>query len=88
MRQLCEAPAISSTGFGRKSFPHKISRETNFPRPFARASRGLWPNKTALRLASFAHATERAAKNWLSGEQDPPAIVVAKVMAEITSDFK
>jgi hypothetical protein len=85
MRSLSEAPSIVSTENRGIRLPH---RETDCPRPFARAARGLWPNKTAFILASFANATERAAKNWLSGEQNPPAIVIAKVMAEITSDFK
>jgi hypothetical protein len=85
MRSLSEAPSIVSTENRGSRLPH---REIDFPRPFARATRGLWPLKTAAQLAVFAHSTERAAKNWLSGEQDPPAIVVAKVMAEITSDFK
>jgi hypothetical protein len=68
-------------------FPSKDSREKYCPRPLARVARALWPCKTALHLACIANSTERAAKNWLSGEQDPPAIVIAAIVAEITADF-
>lgn len=34
----------------------------------AAAARKLWPNKTAINLASRAGATHRAAEKWLAGE--------------------
>jgi hypothetical protein len=54
------------------------------PLKFAAVARLLWPHKTAAHLAAIAGRDERTAKRWLSGEYEPPAIVIAAVIVEIT----
>lgn len=54
------------------------------PLKFAAVARLLWPNKTAAHLANISGRDERTAKRWLSGEYEPPAIVIAAVIVEIT----
>jgi hypothetical protein len=44
----------------------------------------LWPLKTAAQLASIAGKDERTAARWLSGESDPPGILIAAIINEIT----
>lgn len=51
---------------------------------FAAVARALWPVKTSANLAVIAGSNERTAKRWLSGEFEPPAIVIAAVIVEIT----
>ena len=53
-------------------------------RKFGAVARVLWPFKTAAHLAAIADCEERTAKRWLSGEFEPPAIVIAAVIVEIT----
>lgn len=36
------------------------------------------------KVASIAGADERTAKRWLAGEFEPPAIVIAAIIVEIT----
>jgi len=54
------------------------------PLKFAAVARLLWPLKTAAHLASIAGKDERTAKRWLSGEYEPPAIIIAAIIVEIT----
>jgi hypothetical protein len=51
---------------------------------FAVVARALWPFKTAAHLASIAGRDERTAARWLSGEFEPPGIVLAAIITEIT----
>jgi len=51
---------------------------------FALVARILWPEKTAAHLAAIAGKDERTAKRWLHGEFDPPGVVIAAIIAEIT----
>jgi len=53
---------------------------------FGKVAKALWPFKTAAHLASIAGkgTTERTAARWLSGEFEPPGIVLATIMLEIT----
>jgi hypothetical protein len=44
----------------------------------------LWPFKTAIHIAAIAGVEERTAKRWLAGEFEPPAIVIAAIIVEIT----
>ncbi|MGD9725285.1 MAG: hypothetical protein AB7V39_02600, partial [Nitrospiraceae bacterium] len=44
----------------------------------------LWPFKTAAELADIAKKDVRSAERWLSGEYEPPAIVIAAIIVEIT----
>jgi hypothetical protein len=53
-------------------------------RKFGLVAKVLWPFKTAANLAAIAGTTERTATRWLSGEFEPPAIVIAAVIVEIT----
>ena len=53
------------------------------PLKFAIVARVLWPEKTAAHLASIAGKDERTAKRWLSGEYEPPGVVIAAVILEI-----
>lgn len=60
-------------------------KDTLVPPPkFAAVARLLWPEKTAAHLASIAGKDERTAKRWLAGEYEPPAIVIAAIIVEIT----
>lgn len=53
-------------------------------RKFGAVARVIWPDKTAAHVAAIADADERTAKRWLAGEFEPPAIVIAAVIVEIT----
>ena len=44
----------------------------------------LWPFKTAANVGSIINASERHASRILSGEFDPPAILIAAIINEIT----
>ena len=45
----------------------------------------LWPLKTAAELAAIANTNERTASRWLSGEYEPPIVVVLAVVSKIFS---
>lgn len=53
-------------------------------RKFGAVAKVIWPFKTAFHLADIAKVEERTAKRWLSGEFEPPGIVIAAVIVEIT----
>lgn len=53
-------------------------------RKFGAVARVVWPEKTAAHIASIAGSDERTAKRWLAGEFEPPAIVIAAIIVEIT----
>ena len=53
-------------------------------RKFGRVAKVLWPVKTAACLAVIANTNERTAARWLAGEFEPPAIVIAAIIVEIT----
>lgn len=53
-------------------------------RKFGIVAKALWPEKTAAHIAAIADADERTAKRWLAGEFEPPAIIIAAVIVEIT----
>lgn len=53
------------------------------PSQFGPVCRLLWPFKTAAELAAIAGRDERTAKRWLSGEFEPPNIIVIAVMNKI-----
>lgn len=56
-------------------------RDTVVPPPkFGAVCRLLWPSKTAAQLASIARRDERTAKRWLSGEYEPPVVVLVAVI--------
>jgi hypothetical protein len=53
-------------------------------RKFGSVAKVLWPFKTAQQLAVIANTNERTAARWLAGEFEPPAIVIAAIIVEIT----
>lgn len=53
-------------------------------RKFGPVAKLLWPTKTAAHIAAIAGRDERTAERWLAGEFEPPGIVLAAVMVEIT----
>ena len=53
-------------------------------RKFGAVAKVLWPVNTDAHVASIADADVRTARRWLSGEYEPPAIVIAAVIVEIT----
>ena len=59
-------------------------RDKIVTRKFGAVARVLWPEKTAAHVAAIAGKDERTAKRWLAGEFEPPAIVLAAVLVEIT----
>ena len=73
------------------SVPHHIAteirgqrlRESDMVVPpirFGAVCKLLWPLKTAAELASIAKRDERTAKRWLSGEYEPPVVVLLAVI--------
>ena len=52
-------------------------------RKFGAVAKVLWPTKTAAYIAALAGRDERTAARWLSGEFEPPIIVVLAVVQEI-----
>ena len=52
-------------------------------RKFGRVAKVIWPHKTAAHIAAIAKTNERTAARWLSGEFDPPLVVVVATMKEI-----
>lgn len=53
-------------------------------RKFAVVAKAIWPRKTALALAVIAGTNERTAARWLAGEFDPPGVIIAAIIVEIT----
>lgn len=53
-------------------------------RKFGAVAKVLWPTKTAAAVAAIAATNERTAARWLAGEFEPPAIVIAAIIVEIT----
>ena len=51
---------------------------------FAVVAKALWPLNTAAHIASIAGKDERTGARWLAGEFEPPGIVLAAILTEIT----
>lgn len=49
---------------------------------FSTVARVLWPTKTAAALAAIAKRDQRTAERWLSGEFEPPFVIVEAVLHE------
>ena len=50
---------------------------------FGDVARVLWvPPNTAAKLAAIGKVSERTAERWLSGEQEPPYVIVEATMHE------
>ncbi len=50
------------------------------PTKFGAVCRVLWPENTAAHIATIAGRNQRTAERWLSGEFEPPIIVLAAVI--------
>lgn len=70
------------TAEARKIEGHLLSGEDKIVRPwlFTDFAKLCWPEKTAACIAAIADKDERTAKRWLSGEFEPPIIVVLAVV--------
>ena len=53
-------------------------------RKFGAVAKVVWPFKTAAHLATVGGVNQRTAERWLSGEFEPPAVVIAALIVEIT----
>jgi hypothetical protein len=54
------------------------------PSKFGIVAKALWPHKTAAHVAAIAGRDERTASRWLSGEFEPPGIVLTAILYEMT----
>ncbi len=52
---------------------------------FGIVAKALWPINTAAHVAAIAKRDERTGARWLSGEFEPPGIVLAAILTEITT---
>lgn len=53
-------------------------------RLFGPVAKVIWPHDTDACVAAIAGCDVRTARRWLSGEFEPPGIVIAAVIVEIT----
>lgn len=79
----------SSIPFGVASAIEMHRRECQTPTKlsvskFGPVAKLIWPEKTAAAIAHIAGKEIRTAERWLSGEFEPPAIVIAAIIVEIT----
>jgi hypothetical protein len=79
MRSVYEARADEA-----RSIERQIRQGTDkiVSRNFGRVAKVLWPFKTAAHLATIAKTNERTAARWLSGEFEPPYVIIEAVMHE------
>ncbi len=77
---------LPEIGGGATEFGRHIRRQPDkiVGRKFGRVAKVLWPVKTAATIATIAKASERTAERWMAGEFEPPAIVLAAMLVEIT----
>lgn len=61
-------------------------RATRKRRKFADVAKVLWPKKPAAHLAGIAGVNMRTAERWLSGECEPPAVVIAATICEMVRE--
>lgn len=78
MRSLFGNPVVVAREIQGQFVP---GRDTIVPPPkFGDVCRLLWPDKTAACIAAIAGRDERTAKRWLSGEYEPPVVVLLAVI--------
>jgi len=53
-------------------------------RKFGPVAKLLWPVKTAFVLAEMSGRDVRTAERWIAGEFEPPGVIIAAVIQEIT----
>ena len=81
MRSVYEERRAEATAIERQI---QTGTDKIVSRKFGAVAKVLWPFKTAAHLAAIANTNERTASRWLAGEFEPPAIVIAAVIVEIT----
>lgn len=84
MRSGLPGSVCGATEFIRQNRPSVSSADKIVGRKFGAVAKVLWPFKTAAHIAAIAGRDQRTAERWLSGEFEPPAIVIAAVIVEIT----
>ena len=81
MRTAFDNSETVATEIGGKLRPgqDKIVR-----RIFGPIARVVWPHNTDAHVAAIADCDPRSARRYLSGEIEPPGIVLAAILTEIT----
>lgn len=74
----------SATEITRHQCQRPPSNDTRVIPLFGAVAKLIWPSKTSAHLATIAKTSERHAARWLSGEFEPPAIIIAAIIVEIT----
>lgn len=74
MRTVYEERVATATEIER----HIVSRSDKFVAPplWVEFAKICWPQKTATHIAAIAGRDKRTAERWLSGEFEPPMVVV------------
>lgn len=78
---MSSVPPQEPTGINRQfsAAPDKIVG----PARFGDVCRVLWPRNTAAHIAAIAGRNQRTAERWLSGEFEPPLVVILAVFAKM-----
>ena len=81
MRVIFDGSEIGTTGKNPQKCgpPAKLSF-----RKFGAVAKLLWPINTAKMVGQIAGQSHRTAERWLSGEFEPPAVVIAAAIHEMT----
>ena len=82
VRSVYEAKVAEATETERRI--RQGSDKNVGPSKFGIVAKALWPFKTAAHIAAIAGRDERTAARWLSGEFEPPNILLVAVLNEIT----
>ena len=81
MGELSTGPPVEANAIDRH---FRQRHDKNVSRKFKAVAKAIWPKNTAAHLATIAATNERTASRWLAGKFDPPAIVIAAIVVEIT----
>lgn len=81
MRSVYEARADEARAIDRQL---RRGNDKIVGRKFGAVAKVLWPRNTAAEIAAIANKNVRTAERWLSGEFEPPAVVIAAIIVEIT----
>jgi hypothetical protein len=84
MRAVFEGDGLGAIA----NHPQKSGTPTKLSgRKFGAVAKVLWPENTAKVVAGIANRSHRTAERWLSGEFEPPAIVIAAAVVEMTREL-
>ena len=83
MRAVFEGSGFGTTGKNPQNCgaPSKLSG-----RKFGAVAKVLWPVNTAKTVGAIANRSHRTAERWLSGEFEPPGVVIAAAVYEMTRE--